>query len=666
MENVIHRLTLDLTGPDTIPRVEVQQDNARSLSISLTQGGRPYWIAEGVTAVFSGRKPDGKPLFNACTIEKNRVVYDFTDQTTNVAGIVECEILLYSGDERILASPRFELAIDELIHKDGDVPESAPEISALTQMVAAGTAMLEDLAAALGELEGVEEILTQARAAVEAASNSEVAAKAHAKTAADAAADALGFAGRANEQAVRAGSMAMGASEEAGRAAGSAQKAAAAQVAAESAADDAQTQAQTAGNYAQAAEESAKRAEEAAAGNAGGGSTGDINDAITDHNTNLAAHAPMQNNLNALRNKAISEAIGSHSTDLATHADIRTSLESLRNKVSILLNSDDVTLDQTKEIVAYIKSNRSLIDAITTSKVSVADIVDNLVTNVAGRPLSAAMGVELKRLYDTIAASLSDYQPKGDYALASAIPTKVSQLVNDKGYLTQHQDISGKADKAGLALGIHTDGMLYVFVDGQPAGNGIALPEGGISGYVDSANNIIINNLPDGSYTVKYEMADGSTIDIGALEVGSSGPAYTNLADPSSADWLAGHRLGTSSASASEGGLVTNYIPCKKGDVVRVKGLCIGILDIKGGNSRCWQCASDKTIINRDYVGSNGAFVSVTGYPNSPEWTYIVGTTGDSSTYMENADNIAYIRFSGYLGDMPASEVVITVNEEIV
>ena len=197
MENVIHKLTLDLTGADMMPRVEVQQDNARTLVISLTQGGRPYWIAEGVTAVFSGRKPDGNPLFNACTIEKNRVRYDFTDQTTNVAGIVECEILLYSGDERILASPRFELAIDELIHRDGDVPESAPEISALTQMVAAGTAVLEDLRKALAGLEGVEEILTQARAAAEAASNSEVAANGHAKTAAKAAEDALGSAGQA-------------------------------------------------------------------------------------------------------------------------------------------------------------------------------------------------------------------------------------------------------------------------------------------------------------------------------------------------------------------------------------------------------------------------------------------------------------------------------------
>ena len=282
MENVIHRLTLDLTGPDTIPRVEVQQDNARSLSISLTQGGRPYWIAEGVTAVFSGRKPDGKPLFNSCAIEKNRVVYDFTPQTSNVAGIVECEILLYSGDERILASPRFELAIDELIHRDGDVPESAPEISALTRMVAAGTAMIEDLREALGELEGVEEILTQARAAAEAAGNSEAAAEGHAKTAADAASDALTLAGQARSASQQANKYAYEASQ-------SAQSASAAQTAAETAVDDAQTQAVTAGNYAKAAEESAQRAE-AAAGNAGGGSAGDIKNAIDSHNTDLAAH----------------------------------------------------------------------------------------------------------------------------------------------------------------------------------------------------------------------------------------------------------------------------------------------------------------------------------------------------------------------------------------
>ena len=42
------------------------------------------------------------------------------------------------------------------------------------------------------------------------------------------------------------------------------------------------------------------------------------------------------------------------------------------------------------EVVAYIKSNKSMIDAITTSKVSVADIVNNLTTNISNKPLSAA------------------------------------------------------------------------------------------------------------------------------------------------------------------------------------------------------------------------------------------------------------------------------------
>lgn len=420
MENVIHRLTLDLTGPDTIPRVEVQQDNARSLSISLTQGGRPYWIAEGVTAVFSARKPDGKPLFNGCTIEKNRVRYDFTDQTTNVAGIVECEILLYSGDERILASPRFELAIDELIHKDGDVPESSAEISALTQMVAAGTAMLEDLAAALGELEGVDEILTQARAAAEAASGSEAAARGHAKTAADAAADALTLAGQVNSACQQANKYAF----EAGQ---SAQSASVSQTAAENAAadalgyaEDAETQAATAGNYAKAAEESAKRAE-AAAGNAGGGSAGDINDAIEGHNTDLAAHAPMQNNLNALRDKAISEAIGNHEINLDAHNDLRLAMQKLQTAVNAFMDVDDATRDSLSEVLALIDANADVIEAITISKVSVGDIVNNVVTNASNKPLSAAMGVALAGEIDSVRSALAGYQPKGEYLLATAL-----------------------------------------------------------------------------------------------------------------------------------------------------------------------------------------------------------------------------------------------------
>lgn len=123
MENVTHHLTLDLTGPDLCPMIEVQRgDSARTLVISLTQGGRPYWIDEGLTAALYATKPDGSPLFNACTIEKNRIRYDFTPQTANVAGAFDCEIWLVAGDKREMTTPRFTIAVDERMRTDDVIP----------------------------------------------------------------------------------------------------------------------------------------------------------------------------------------------------------------------------------------------------------------------------------------------------------------------------------------------------------------------------------------------------------------------------------------------------------------------------------------------------------------------------------------------------------------
>lgn len=54
------------------------------------------------------------------------------------------------------------------------------------------------------------------------------------------------------------------------------------------------------------------------------------------------------------------------------------------------------------EVSERIQRNKSLIDAITTSKINVSDIIDNLTTNVSNKPLSAAQGVALKALIDDI------------------------------------------------------------------------------------------------------------------------------------------------------------------------------------------------------------------------------------------------------------------------
>ena len=96
----------------------------------------------------------------------------------------------------------------------------------------------------------------------------------------------------------------------------------------------------------------------------------------------------------------VSGQIAAHNTNTEAHNDIRELITGLTNRLNALADSDDTTLDQLSEIVAYIKSNRSLIDGITTSKVNVADIIDNLTTDVSNKPLSAAQGVVLKALID--------------------------------------------------------------------------------------------------------------------------------------------------------------------------------------------------------------------------------------------------------------------------
>ena len=119
-------------------------------------------------------------------------------------------------------------------------------------------------------------------------------------------------------------------------------------------------------------------------------------------------------------------AVSQHNVSDEAHSDIRLIIQGLSERLSAVADSDDATLDQLSEIVAYIKSNKSLIDAITTSKVNVADIVDNLTTNVANKPLSAAQGVALKAIIDAL-----------------TIPTALSELTED----TTHRVVTD-AEKA--------------------------------------------------------------------------------------------------------------------------------------------------------------------------------------------------------------------------
>lgn len=111
--------------------------------------------------------------------------------------------------------------------------------------------------------------------------------------------------------------------------------------------------------------------------------------------------------------------VAEHNTSADSHNDIRLLIQNLAKEFYAFADSDDETLDQASEFVAYIKANRSLIESITTSKVSVTDIVDDYVTNVSNKPVSAAVTVKLKALIDAI-----------------TVPTKLSELSGDATHRT--------------------------------------------------------------------------------------------------------------------------------------------------------------------------------------------------------------------------------------
>lgn len=65
-----------------------------------------------------------------------------------------------------------------------------------------------------------------------------------------------------------------------------------------------------------------------------------------------------------------------HNISASSHNDLRTEIEDVSTRLSTLADCDDETLDQISEIVEYVKDNRELIEAITTTKVSVSDLLN--------------------------------------------------------------------------------------------------------------------------------------------------------------------------------------------------------------------------------------------------------------------------------------------------
>lgn len=260
-------------------------------------------------------------------------------------------------------------------------------------------------------------------------------------------------------------------------------------------------------------------------------------------------------------------AVSQHNIANDSHGDIRLELKAINDKLNAFFDSDNQTLDELSEIVAYITSNKTLIDGITINKVNVADIIDNLTTNVANKPLSAAQGVVLKGLIDALSRNLANYQPKGDYALRSelpTVPTKVSAFENDKRYLTEHQDISGKLDANKLPEAIDT-ALAQAKASGEFDG------EDGSDGFATFTESEYAE-ITEAELAAKY--ADG----VRALVITADENLIPTAVNKTGAifngcGYLDGHRLNSSGdVIESERSVVTGYIPYEHGHTIEIAG----------------------------------------------------------------------------------------------
>lgn len=161
----IKEITADLAGEMLFEYITAVQGDAgsRFVKVQLLSNRQPYTPPEGVTAVLRCKKPDGKTIFNDCTVGKDGTIKaELTEQMLAVAGNCRCEITLYGANESTLTSVPFIVKVTTAAINPGSVT-SADEFTALRKALAkvatvdgVTKAALETATDAMGKMEEIE------------------------------------------------------------------------------------------------------------------------------------------------------------------------------------------------------------------------------------------------------------------------------------------------------------------------------------------------------------------------------------------------------------------------------------------------------------------------------------------------------------------------------
>lgn len=153
--------------------------------------------------------------------------------------------------------------------------------------------------------------------------------------------------------------------------------------------------------------------------------------------------------------------VSDHNASTSAHSDIRILITTLTTRLNTLADSDDETLDQMSELVEYIKANRTLIEEVTTKKVNVADIIDNLTTNVANKPLSAAQGVAIKSLIDQL-KTVVDGKAGLSHSHTITDIADLQSTLDEKSGIEHSHDLSVLINALGTSQDVPTDSDYFI------------------------------------------------------------------------------------------------------------------------------------------------------------------------------------------------------------
>lgn len=127
IDKLVTEISIDLYGETKEYLVSAKQNdkNTRKIHVTLLSNGVPYEIPSDSVLIINVKKPDGKYVYNQCTLQNNVVVVDMTNQMLAASGTATADINIKTKDNsQILSSASFTIEIEPSMYDDEAIMSS--------------------------------------------------------------------------------------------------------------------------------------------------------------------------------------------------------------------------------------------------------------------------------------------------------------------------------------------------------------------------------------------------------------------------------------------------------------------------------------------------------------------------------------------------------------